>query len=347
MTMIFDRNEIEFSLEKLSGCSFWDARKILSCQRKTLSEREKAFLVSKDDLSLFKKSDFYIQKVSLPSDFEKNKDDVYLIENIVAEFCSNVDRIRENEWWIYAARHWSNFRIIAGVGKGILLSRFLPLICNVSSEVSKTLKYLQRFGTMKNIKIFSPEISSKINSNINCKRVFIENNVDFEEFLLNHRRVKPIASDKNQFEKFLDGRVFKIIVFVVVLVLFGIEKCVWDKKRVVSSLEKSVRTATKDIKLEINEENFPSVKQVVEALKNSRDPLRLLEKASWLRQKYNIRIERLSFENGDTVKIKTSLNKSTLSKLKKESDLEIERNSNEEYEELGSDKKIGVVVCVK
>ncbi|MDR0753466.1 MAG: hypothetical protein LBE95_02255, partial [Holosporaceae bacterium] len=68
---VLDQNAIEFFLEKLKNCSLLDAYRVLICKRKALSNHEKAFLIPKDKIILFGKSDFYIQKISLPKNLEK------------------------------------------------------------------------------------------------------------------------------------------------------------------------------------------------------------------------------------------------------------------------------------
>jgi hypothetical protein len=342
---VLDQNEIEFSLEKLSDCYLWEARKILNCQKKILSERETAFLISKDKLNIFAKSDFYIQKISLLQDFRNGEDDLYLFENIVAEFCNGINKIRENDWWLYAARRRSDLRIIAGIGKGIILSRFLSLDSDASEEISKTATYLQRFG-MQEIKFFSSEINLQIGSKINCKRIFIERRDDVENFLSNNGKIKPIINSKNRLEKFLNCEILSAVSLVLILILFGIDERCKDKEKTISSLQESVRVATKDMELKINNDNFSFVKQIVNALKDSRNPLESLKKASKLHREYDFQIERLSLENG-AVKIKTSLSKSTFEKLKSLRDVAMEKISNDEYEELGSNKKIGAVICIK
>ncbi|MDR0678548.1 MAG: hypothetical protein LBF44_03370, partial [Holosporaceae bacterium] len=172
---ILDIDKIDFFWEKLSNCSLWDAYKILSCQKKALFPNEKAFLVKKDRLNIWGKSNFYIQKIILPENLSR-AENFFLAENVVEALCNEISRIDEQTWWIYAANHSSGcLRIIAGLGKGIILSRFLSVDSDISSEISKTIMYLQRFGMDKHIKFFSPfggvKVHSKIGPEIICEQI--------------------------------------------------------------------------------------------------------------------------------------------------------------------------------
>ncbi|MDR2158057.1 MAG: hypothetical protein LBO02_01930 [Holosporaceae bacterium] len=346
---VWDRYGVEFFLEKLSNCSLWDAYKILNCQKKVLSDNETAFLVPKDELSIWGKSDFYIQKVSLPPNLKTSEEgEIFLMENIVAERCDGVDKLDERTWWLYAARHNSGLRIIAGIGKGIMLSRFLPLDADPSDEISKTVLYLQRFGIGKNIKIFSPlhEIRlQKISPEIVCERFYVKKCDDSQRNRADLDAVRPVISNGNCFGKFLNDKILYAILAAVVLTLCGVDSAVRRNEKIILSLKKSVRAATPDMELEINDENLHIAQKFVDALRNSPNPLELLRKALRICRMYNISVEQLLIENG--LKIKTSLNKAIFDKIKSVVGVDVEKISGDEYEELGSNKKFGAVICIK
>jgi hypothetical protein len=345
---VLDQNAIEFSLEKLKNCSLLDAYRILICQKKALLDREKAFLIPKDKIILFGKSDFYIQKISLPKNLEKTGDKVYLIENVVAEFCGSYRKIFEHDWWLATNRSARNFRIIAGIGKGIVLSRFLPFHSDISDEISKTIVYLQRFGMKKEVKIFSSmeeiEIHPKTNDEINCQKIFIPKCTEAETIRL-LGRIKPVISDGIHV-KILNDKALCTALLAVILILCKIEQSIRHNEKVISSLQKNVHIATKHIEFDINGENFSAIKQFVSLLKNSRHPLELFKKASDIRQRYDLPIEHLSFENG-VLKIKTSIHKKEFDELKAIDGVEVVKNTHGEYEELGVNKRCGAIVCVK
>ncbi|MDR2781434.1 MAG: hypothetical protein LBB21_03190 [Holosporaceae bacterium] len=345
---LLDTNEVELSLEQLMNCSLFDAYKILKCKRKTFSEREKAFLVKKDRISFFEKSNHYIQKILLPQNLTAN-DDIFLMENVIAEFCDNISKLNEKDWWLYAAYHASGARIIAGVGRGIILSRFLSENSSMQNEISRTIMYLQRFGMTESVKFFSTLQNLEINSKVVIEKYYIENSNNMSkiitDFLLSNNQIKPIYVNKNYIKKFLNEKFLYAVVVAISLSLFYIDKSIENQKNDISFLKKSVRVTTDDIVLEINNENFSNTKQFFDKIKKLQNPLELFRNASEICRKHLINVEQLSYEN--KIKIKTSLNRSQFEKLKTCDAIEIERNSNDEYEELDSDKKIGSNICIK
>jgi hypothetical protein len=316
-----------------------------------LSKQEKAFLISKDKLPLFGRSDFYIQKVSLPKNLEKTADKIYLIENIIAEFCNSFSKIDEKDWWLCATHYNSLFlRIIAGIGKGIALSRFLSSDSNVSDEISKTMVYLQRWGMKENIKIFSSlkeiEIHPRISREINYKKILIP---EYDETIASRLScgVKPIISNGVDLKKFLNTKILYAAPLTAILILWKIDHSIQDNEKIISSLRQNVCIANKYMKIVVNSENFSDVEQLLNSLRNLRNPLELFRKTAQICRKYNFPVEGLSFEDRNVIKVKTSLNRTIFDQLKSRSDVEIEKNSADEYEELGSNKKLGVVLCVK
>ncbi|MDR1982586.1 MAG: hypothetical protein LBQ08_02195 [Holosporaceae bacterium] len=352
---VLDTDEVEFFLEKLNNCSLWDTYKILNCKRKTLFQHERAFLIKKDRLNIWGKSDFYLQKISLPRGWNTTKEDFCLMENAVEELCNSISEIKERTWWMYAANHSSgHLRIIAGIGKGIVLSRFLPTDSNTSQEVSKTVMYLQRFGMNKDMKFFSPlsriEIHSKIGSEIACEKINIKKSDNMEkvihDFLSNNSKVQSIIISSSYLERFLDTKILYPILLVMTLIVLIVNQCIRDSEKVIASLKGNTHVTIENMQLKIDRENFPVVKRLINTLKDSRDPAELFQKASKIRRKYNILIERLSLEK--EIKIQTSLTTKTFNELKSDRDIEkIIQISNSEYEELGSNKKFGAIICIK
>ncbi|MDR1334384.1 MAG: hypothetical protein LBJ71_04140 [Holosporaceae bacterium] len=345
---LLDSDKVEFSLEKLTNCSFLDARGILNCKKKVVGEFEKVFLVKKDKIFSFEKSDYYIQKIIFPPNLFP-EDDVFLMENVVAEFCNSISKISEQDWWVYAARHANGLRIIAGIGKGIILSRFLNVNSCVFDEISKTLMYLQRFGMAENVKIFSSPGAIEIHSKIDVERNYIDNTSDMDkvvlDFLLINKQIRPIVSNKKYLEQFFNEKVLYAVAFGTALALWGIYRDLEQVKDSILLLEKDVRLTTDAMELKINDKNFLSIKQFIDKIKKMQNPLRLLRDAAKICRHHHIKVEQLLCE--DQIKIKTSLSKSKIEKLKSCQDIVIERVFTEEYEELGANKKTGLIICIK
>jgi hypothetical protein len=200
----------------------------------------------------------------------------------------------------------------------------------------------------KEIKIFSSmreiKIHPKINAEINCQKSFIPecNETEIVRLL---DRIKPVMADGIHV-KMLNDKVLYTALLVIILVLFKTEQSTRHIEKVISSLHKGVHIATKYIELEINEENFSAIKQFVSLLKKSRHPLELFKRASDICRKHDLPIEHLLFEN-ETIKVKTSICKSVLDKLKAIDGVEVVKNTYDEYEELGSNKRYGAIVCIK
>ncbi|MDR2106991.1 MAG: hypothetical protein LBO73_00490 [Holosporaceae bacterium] len=346
---ISDQSGTEFFLEKLSNCSFWDALRILNCKKKILSERERAFLVPKDRWNFWGKSDFYLQKISLPRNLPKGE--VFLAENIAAEFCNDVSRIEENTRWIYAADHGAgNRRIIAGIGRGIMISRFLPQDSDVSEEVAKTAMYLRRFGDVGNIKIFSPSDGIKIPPGTGLEKIrFPDKCGDIKkimaDFVRTDRRVKPVVIYKNYFGILGNSGFFYCIPLIMLGILLWLEESISENKKIISSFEKSLRVVGENFTLEINEENFPAAKRFVDALKNCHDPTKLFLKASEILNGCDSAAGQALLE-GNRLRVRTSLNKATAARLKNSGAAEVKIISESEYEELGAEGKTEVELCI-
>jgi hypothetical protein len=347
---ISDESDTEFFLEKLSDCSFWDALRILNCKKKMLSERERAFLVFGDKPNFFGKSDFCLQTISLPLNLPK--DEVFLMEDVVAEFCVSAGGVGDDGRWLYAADHGSgNRRIITGIGRGIMISRFLPKDANLSEEVSKTVMYLRRFGTDRDIKFFSPSDGLKIPSGAGFEKIVCGVGCDVVKFMRNFargsRRIRPVAVPEGRFEKFLRFSGIYVAPLIMLAVLLLLEWRISENRESISLLEGSVHAVGKAVKLEITEENLPDAKRIVDVLKESPDPTDLFLKTSEILGKYNAVADSASLEDGKRMRVRTSLDEAALARLKIEGDAEVQVISAGEYEEVGAERKRGVELCVE
>jgi hypothetical protein len=232
-----------------------------------------------------------------------------------------------------------------------MISRFLPPDSDISDEISKTAIYLRRFGADENIKIFStlsdikipPETSREMFHPIAC-----DNHAEaLADFARTCDRIKPVVVAKGCLEKARILRILYYIIFLMMAMLLRLNEFISDDKKAISFLKESVSVVTKDMSAEINEENFPAARRLVDLLKDSRDPIEPLRKASAVLKKYGAAADQMSLENGNQIKIKTSLGKEALERLKFDGDVRAEKSSNDEYEKLGSDGKTGVVLCIK
>jgi rRNA-processing protein FCF1 len=306
------------------------------------------FLVKKDKIFSLEKSDYYIQSIVLPQNLS-TESDIFLMEDVVAEFCNSISKIREQDWWMYAAQHENGLRIIAGIGKGIILSRFLNGNSRIFDEISKTLIYLHRFGIIGNVKIFSPSGDVEIHTKIIVERNCIDNAGDMDKAIFNflsiNKQIAPIISNKNHLKQIFNEKILYITACVLVLIFCGIHKELEGVKNSILLLEKDVPITTEAMELKINDKNLFITRQFIDKIKKMQNPLQSLSNAAKICRLHHIDVEQFIYEN--QIKIKTSLSKSNFEKLKSCQDIVIKRISNEEYEELGASKKIGSIICIK
>jgi hypothetical protein len=360
--IIFDMSDIDFSLEKLSCCSLWDAYIILLCQRKALAAHEDAFLVPQN---FWGRRTRHIQKNSMKNcelfQLVSSKNGIFLMENIIAEFCRDPAGLREETWWIYAADHLAaGVRIIAGIGRGIVLSRFLGSdVADVPGEVLKTIIYLKRFGLEGDIKVITglKEVTVHLGKNKFCEIVQLDGYQEstLVEFLSRNRTIKKAFIRSSITERFLSDKKFHFLQYSIAFFLFFgfviLSRATDDEKKSMRTLQKNELVVTDNLNLEINVDNLLHIKQLITALKDCANPIGFLAKVSEMCSRNKIQVEQLSMENGNQMKIKTSLHKEQFEKLQKSSgdqlDVQITISSGEEYEELSTDKKLGVVLCIK
>ncbi|MDR1375451.1 MAG: hypothetical protein LBJ45_01390 [Holosporaceae bacterium] len=364
--IILDLRNVDFSLEKLINCSFFDAHRILHYKRKAMSADEATFLIPSNRWNFFKKGTFYIQKISIKNCdfFHKlpSEDGMFLMENIVAEFCESVTRIDAETWWLYAVEHeLQNSRIIAGIGRGVIFSRFLFQRSDVREEVFKTIAYLKRFGLGKTIKIITTlsEIDTLPYKNISFEIFKLEEHEESSliNFLSSRKRIKKIFAHKNWLMQLFDMKQFYycafLISFILASIFFMLCREICAKEEEIMQLKKTVAVEAKNLHLKINVDNFPFLRQFVDILRNSSNPLDGFELISQFCHKNRIRVEQLSMENCNSVQIKTLLNKKKFEKIQKYRGKRLEISTKKlstegnEYEELETDKEFGALLCIK
>jgi hypothetical protein len=362
--IILDLANVHFSLEKLSNCNLLDAYRVLHCEMEILSNFESAFLVRKDVFHIFQKTDHYIQKNCIKNQnvFSKLKivDGVFLIENVIAEFCRSVFNINEENWWLYVAPHDSSTRIVAGIGSGVILSRFLTDTSDPSDEVLKTITYLKRFGLKETIKIVTPlkKIESHLQQNQVCEICKLERCDDFTlmEFLSKTSNARKIFARRNYFTRINEQKIYAVaytVAFFLLILCAGLYVGIAQEKEKILTLQKSMVISNNNISLTTNYDNFSLINQFVMILKEDRNPINTLVLIQNICRKHNVTTESVVIENGNFIKIKTFLDKIQLKEIGKANndnfEIKIEKLAAFEdgYEELGVDKKFGAVICIK
>jgi hypothetical protein len=326
---------VDFSLNKLKNCYFVDAYRALLCARSALEFFEYSFIVKKNKLNIFKRSDFYIQKITINNRevFEKifNGDGVIFIEQIIADFCKSIVEINESTWWIYIAKDSVNsVKIVSGIGNGIVLSRILKISeTNYSKAVIQTFQYLKRHGLNTSVKIILDEKIASIADgfqNIDCEIYNIDiKNVSnkflqqeccsTESVLINffseNKKIRTTFSTESCFNLFLKNQKNKIIILLSACILIAIFTFIKLSCRVLAeenmigeteiAKEIVAEDLSKTLKVKINGDNFAHVRKIINILEEAGNPLEILGKVSKFIGKNKICVEELLFENNDVV----------------------------------------------
>ena len=389
--IIVDCSDIfEFSLDKLQNSSYWDVRNYLSCQQKTLSPFEVSFLVSEElfFLKFWKKKNFIIQKICCTnSEFFKNIDSengIIPIELVVLDFCKKIEKITEKTWWIYIAKHdLSGYRIVAGCGNGIILSRSLDTKFlkheNLAKEIIDSLRFLRRFGLENDFKIITPLRGIKLGEQkinpINLKEVCNNLNLkitsDIEECLLNFfstyktrteifSKISPIKYFFKEYEEKIIKFLMAIIVFLI-FYFWCISLGIKILRNEISDYKKQnnmiLTNHDNNIELTVTNENFSFIFQFVEHLKKLKNPVFFIEKIAEFMDDQKLKSTYTEIENCNSIKLRTKLNEEQKQNLKKYNNEnfkieidELQNLSKGEYEELKSksqQEKSEMMICIK
>lgn len=361
--IILDTKDIEFGFTKLSQCRLLDVCKFLSCKKKTLNFYQRCYLTSSANAGFLKKTDFYLQDVSLHGEKNKiiNKHNIFLVENIVAELCKRLGHLSDNDWWLYAAKHEvSGTRIIAGVGSCIVLSRFLENDQLIQDDISQSLFYLRRCGLNIYPKIFTTfdgvdRTTKRIDLNRIHKQLHIKwvNNMDsaMMEFLISNLKIiKPIFSLNTNWKDLVNSHNSLLVGLVAVLFICFIflVGMIFSDNRFLSEGLEELTAYGENIQLKITEQNFDAVEQVVQQLKQSWHPVNQLRKVSAICSLYDITINEICLEQG-RAKIKATVDAAELNRITSNKLISIDKTSValDEFEGLLTNKTVSVIICVK
>lgn len=357
--IILDTKDIEFGFTKLSQCRLLDAYKFLSCKRKTLSSHQRCYLTNFSSINLIKKTDCYVQEVSLQNLKIEKRYNMFLVENIVSAFCKKFGNLNERDWWLYAAQHKSSgVRIIAGIGNCIVLSRFLTNDQNIQEEISQSLFYLRRHGLYTYPKIFTmfegvDHTTKKIDLNRIHKQLHIKHVNDIDsvlvEFLKNHSKsIKPIFSLNNNLItriKTCNSLYFGILSILIANFIF-LMCMIYIESRELSNTSKNITAVGNNIKFQITENNYNEIERFALLLKNSPPPN--FHKIMEICAPYNITINEICLEK-NIAKIRACLSSEELNKLSTNKLISIDKTSVaiDEFEGLLASKTVNVILCIK
>lgn len=311
--IVLDKNVKEFSVDRLQNCSLIDALKILHYKTKYGSDFYHLYW-----RGVLKNSPKYLQKITIRNRWKN----YVLIENIITEYLIKKE-INFTDEWIYVGWHdWSGYRIIAGCGPSIILSRFVPK--NIVEEFEKTKQYLRR------LQINSPLIFSTIEDIESAKLLDLEEVLNFAE---NNDSIKPI------FEK--DQKILTYFLWIIILILIAMISYSSYKifKQDYHQKNFSNKIQTENFSVYMTYKNYDSLMQL---LTNLNDNLNW-NKISEFCEQNNIKIHSLMLDH-NFAKIKTKL---SLKKIKKMRTFKVEYVKNSSYEKLGFDRIIEAVIWLK
>ena len=311
---ILDKNVATFSLEKLNNCSIIDAFKILRYKKN----------FSKDFFCLywngiFKNSPKYLQKIEI-RDRWKN---YVLMENLIAEYLLKNKKISSDDSWIYTGCHeFSGNRIIAGRGRGIVLSRFLQ--DDIFKETKSTKMYLRR------LEICDLKIFSTIENFPDAEFIKTQDILDFAE---KNSSIKPI------FKSDIDAINFILWMIIFVLSLVFAYFSYEINNRQLNFKKLSGKISNENISLYLSRNNYESLKTLIDSMD---DTIRWNKIAEFCKQN-QIKIYQLEIVK-NFAKLRTKI---SLEKLKKLKDIKSEYSVNSEYEQLGTDQTVEATLWIK
>ena len=387
-TLIIDNPDfLEFAVDKLTNGSLIDAYDYLSCRKKSHFEKEDVFWIRKKfPWKFWEKTNYFFQKVTVTDEKLlsniKKKNGAVPIEFLTALFCDQVCKSDESSWWIYIAEHkLSGIRIIAGYGRCVILSRSIPAKSSDNEEISKELlnsvRFLRRFGlednlkiitTLKNLKAGDQEIEQTDLSEL-CVRFNVSKTEIVEEFLISsadHKGFPPaIFSEKSKliyvFNKFLN-QIMAAITAISLFFCFYIFWLYFDTEKIkediikLSEKDKIIFSdAGNNVQLSLSENNFFALRNFIDVLKNSRNPVSILQDISEFIDDNETEAENIVIKNDGLIEIKTKSDKVSEEKIKKNLKegwtidfKSTDKTSGEDFEEIkNNDDKHEVTLCIQ
>ena len=287
----------KFILEKLENCSLFTAIKILHCRRKLMNAREDCYLIYPVNLwtwdNWYRQHTFYMQSV----DIYQPITNALLMENVVAQFCC--ESLSPASKWVFVFSDNETVRIIAGIGKGIVLSRNLDFSINLQQELQRTVMYLRRFDNYGQWTIVSNCLIDEIDYvafSLLCKKIHLhsEGISALEEFA-STRKIRLVLQD---YSRYLNGMLSAaVIAMAVPISIQGIK--IWELQNFIDHhiCSSKLRSRDERVILDVNEHNIGVVEKLCSSLKNS---VPFLEIFADLPQALNgANIEKLAITQGE------------------------------------------------
>lgn len=256
----------DFSLKKLNNYMMLDAIKTLDCAKENVENDDIVWLIFPEKcktfldkfLWLFRRDCYYLQQVNVHNFSnlynELSAHNIYILEDVVAAVCAN--KTPENHGWLYAAKH-DKWRIICGIGRGIVVSRRLAGDIDINSEIDRTLIYLKRFNLAENFCVFRSEEFIQGNQGV------IENFwVDIAEKV----QISPVRKKQKSLEKRLSIMMKILIYLTSVTLAFGIVMHLWNNEYPMNCSD--IHLKNNNIDVIISENNVEDVRNFVETIRH-------------------------------------------------------------------------------
>ncbi|MBR1733859.1 MAG: hypothetical protein IJ730_00160 [Alphaproteobacteria bacterium] len=371
--IIVDRSCVDFHLDKIKNTNLYDACRSVQCKKKIANKNEHVNLVFRKYTELFSKEDFCIQTCSITDiDFfnviTSAADNIFMIEDIVYEFCKSVTDIGSITWWIYVAEHQSDeIKIIGGFGSGIVYSRLFYKTCDIEKKVLETIKFLTREGLDKNVKIISFVNDFNIEGLNIIKPQKSFDNIDIESKLIKlfmNNDFNPKFSKDSYIRRYLNENKKEIFLLLMISLCFCIVIFMYlcnreyETKNFITECEKHMDVLVNDtsqtLSVKLNKNNLVNIKKFINIQLQVKDPIEQIKIISDFLKKNNIKAEKVFIDNYKNIKIGCTLSSYQLNKLKKISTNRMDVTVNKvekiesEYEDLNEspNKCYGVEICV-
>lgn len=256
----------DFSLKKLNNYTMSDAIKTLNCAKENVGNDDIVRLIFPEKCNtllskipqLFRRGCYYLQQIHIHNFSnlynELNRHNIYILEDAAAAVCA--DKTPENHGWIYAAKH-SKWRIICGIGRGVVVSRRLADGIDIDFEIDRTLIYLKRFNLAENFCIFRSE-------------EFIQKNQGaIENYWADTAKkvpISPVREAQKSIKKHLSAITAVLACSAFAAFAFGVVMHLWNSEYPINC--SNIHLKNNNIDITINEENVEDVKNFIETFRH-------------------------------------------------------------------------------
>lgn len=256
----------DFFLKKLDNYTLLDALKTLDCAKQNAESGATVRMIYPEKNGtfwnkFFHRNCYYLQEISI-YDFSNLYNrlancNLYLLEDVIAALCAN--KTPKKQGWLYVARH-RKWRIICGVGKGIILSRSITGEIDIKLEIDRTLVYLKRFKLADEFCVFTYEkLMSFFQKNHASADIPVES---FLVGIAEKFQIPPVCKKR----KSLSIAITCLSCTGAIAFAIGLVLSVWNEQH--SVVRTNLCLKNNSVEIVVNEDNVNEVRSFLETISN-------------------------------------------------------------------------------